>query len=433
MFTRYKWSIHRLTEMLRHLEAHPDDLDCLLKLQWRLVDLIRRTERRIGALRELRRTLKQRHRASRQPKAGARATKERINAIGEHISANQHLLFVWRCFGDGIAFLYLDKYALKQTLYNTHDYYAKQTAGTLSGKAGLRLEWAIVRKFCKNLLPAMLCDITNTIRHGDVCPLIGQDPFPIEVKASKNSNARVARQLESLKSLHEFLINDEAVDFRGSSTVRRVEFVAPEVNFVDEVNQCIAEAQRIGLAQTSPEDGLFYVCVGPDSTSDQFNAVLRSDCFYTLLNEAKSAGTWMPYYPFTLSIRNATALYQFIAGDLTLIVMVHVPTMLSLFASKGLKAELVDHEDWFMVVSREGAKWGENPFITVSTPFFGRLFHEFQSLEWFVQCNLDHLEVVEAEYRGVQGKMATGEVAANELTTGFMSKFKPLNWPGKGA
>ena len=53
------------------------------------------------------------------------------------------MLFIWRCFGDGIAFLYIDKYALKHMLYDSTDYSVKQQAGALSGKVGFRLEWRL--------------------------------------------------------------------------------------------------------------------------------------------------------------------------------------------------------------------------------------------------------------------------------------------------
>ena len=48
-----------------------------------------------------------------------------IRDTEDEITVLQFLLFLWRCFGDGIAFIYLDKYGLKQTLYNVHNYEAK--------------------------------------------------------------------------------------------------------------------------------------------------------------------------------------------------------------------------------------------------------------------------------------------------------------------
>ena len=49
-------------------------------------------------------------------------------------------MFIWRCFRDGIAFSYLDKFAPKHAFLNTHDLEPKQRAGAMSGKEGLKTE-----------------------------------------------------------------------------------------------------------------------------------------------------------------------------------------------------------------------------------------------------------------------------------------------------
>jgi len=50
------------------------------------------------------------------------------------------MLFVWKCFGDGIANIYFDKYALKHTLYKIEDYMLKKTQDLLRAKKAL--EWS---------------------------------------------------------------------------------------------------------------------------------------------------------------------------------------------------------------------------------------------------------------------------------------------------
>jgi hypothetical protein len=39
-------------------------------------------------------------------------------------------------------------------------------------------------------VPALLVDLTNTIRHGDICLMGESDPCLIEMKASKNLDSR---------------------------------------------------------------------------------------------------------------------------------------------------------------------------------------------------------------------------------------------------
>ena len=212
MLTRYRQSFYRLTHMLRALEANPEDFDVLFDLQKELLAKIKRTDARIATLKAKRRVLVQ------QKKAGlsreeAKRTKQSIAAISEAISDAQQLLFLWRCYGDGIAFIYVNKLALKHMLYNTHDYEVKPPAGAILGKVGLRKEWASLKLILNREVPAVLSDLTNTIRHGDICVLIGPDPIPLEIKTSKNRNVRVDRQFASLSALTQFLQTDVATNF----------------------------------------------------------------------------------------------------------------------------------------------------------------------------------------------------------------------------
>ena len=71
--------------------------------------------------------------------------------------------------------------------------------GLLEARKGIARELSLVLEAKNNNVPAMLTDITNTIRHGDVCLLGASDPYVIEVKSSKNSNKRVKKQIEALK------------------------------------------------------------------------------------------------------------------------------------------------------------------------------------------------------------------------------------------
>ena len=47
-------------------------------------------------------------------------------------------IYVWKCFGDGLAFSYVDKFAVKHALFEIDSQQIKQGAGMLSGKSGTR-------------------------------------------------------------------------------------------------------------------------------------------------------------------------------------------------------------------------------------------------------------------------------------------------------
>ena len=67
-----------------------------------------------------------------------------VIALRERIEDYRTLAYNWRCFGDAVAFLFMDKFALKQTYYNTNNTNPKPDAGFIIGKTGLQLELSIL-------------------------------------------------------------------------------------------------------------------------------------------------------------------------------------------------------------------------------------------------------------------------------------------------
>lgn len=415
--------------MLRRLEGDQGNYRLLLALQRRLVRLLCRTERRVARLKRLRAALNAAKRRGRLDKKEAAALKDRIGRVGDAIETAQHMLFIWRCFGDGIVFLYCDKYALKHMLYDSTDYSVKPHAGALLGKDGFRLEWRVLSTALKREYPAVLCDITNTLRHGDVCILVGPDPFPVEVKSSSNRNARVDRQLSGLKQLHDFLATDEAVNFRGLKHVKRVVAPVSEINHGVVMNECIAQARRDGIGQASPAEGLTYFCTRDAEQIDELDFGSGSGKMLTLLNELKREGKWMPYYPFTLSIRDTTALYEFISGEISIGILLDTTVLVQMFTDHGLDAQFVDDPNFEIVVRRLGADSATSAMAAISTQSFARIFFEFESLSWLPQREAWFIDSLEKEGRLQDEKLASGDLRLGELMTGPVPKFRPRKWP----
>ncbi len=392
MLGRYKTRILRLTESLRKLESNPDDLDALVALQGEIVRLIIKAEANITRVRGEMRQATTELKGGRLPREETATLRQLIQGCKMRVVDYQRLKFIWKCFGDGIAFIYLDKFALKHMYYDTANYVPKQGAGALFGKAGLKLERAIVRALRSRGIPAMLCDITNTLRHGDICVLVGPDPMPIEVKSSRHSNDRVDRQVERIKALTSFLENDEARDFRGIPHISRVEFSEPEVTHLDALTRCIADSEGNPIGIVSPEAGLNYLCIRESGGLDQLpTGTINRDIMMCLVNEAKTDQSWPPYYPLTLSIRNPHHLYAFMRGEISLAVIVDVSELRRQFLSRGLEIVLRCDGDWAVWMRRSG----EEGVSAVSRQVLGRLFHEFQSLSWFVAVNSDYARHIE--------------------------------------
>ena len=252
----------------------------------------------------------------------------------------RRMLLIWGSFGDGIAFIYLDKYSLKHMIYNTHEYTVKQTAGSLNGKVGMKTEWGIVRKLLKNEVPAILCDITNVLRHGDVCVLVGPDPIPIEVKSGSGLGPRTERKIASLTSLRGFFETDEATNFRGLKHIKRVALTVRGASHAALMNECIRASKVSGLAYASPEPGLGYLCIRkPLRHLDQMAQYVRAESIVVLLDDIMSNDEWMTYYPVVLSIRDADQLIDFLDGKIMLAMVLDTRAVIGMFKGKGLTAQ----------------------------------------------------------------------------------------------
>ena len=183
----------------------------------------------------------------------------------EHFSRRakslQDVIYYWKTFGDAIAFIYLDRFALKHVHYNVHNLSPRSNAGFISGSAGFAREVDAMRLILNAGYPCVLTDLTNTIRYGDVCLLHGPDPLLIEVKSSKTKGRRATRQRANLKALTEFYRTDQLDGFRGFPRVQRLAMRTEYKTFTAEFNQCIQTAYDEGYAIASPEDGLHYVAI----------------------------------------------------------------------------------------------------------------------------------------------------------------------------
>ncbi|WBY00670.1 hypothetical protein PE066_14500 [Ramlibacter tataouinensis] len=383
MVRRYKASVLAISADLRRLEEDLENLDLLRSLQGAITRRIKLAERRAKAAKEQTRRLKSKLRGERPPKKIASALRRQIAASEESLNAYRYLTFIWRCFGDGIAFMYLDKYALKHVYFDTVDYVVKQEPGSLSGKAGLAVEWSFVKYVLTHGVPALLCDLTNTLRHGDVCILVGPDPLLVEVKSSTNTNERIARQLESIGKLAGFFRDDEARNFRGTPHVVRTALSSTERNYFAEIGQCIKDSEVAGAATCEPEPGVRYACIrDPDVGTSLLSSVLSgSKIVATLLNDAKADRVWMPNYPFTLSIREPTSLFEFIRGQVSVLVTIDLEIVKEKFTELGFRVAFLPEGPWAFWIRSDDGEFT----AAISRPLFNRVFFEFQSLDWFVR------------------------------------------------
>lgn len=400
VISRYKATLEKSSAMLHEIKKSPKNLTFLLELQSLLIRQIKNCERNIRRLKLSSKELKVALGNDRRSKEKAQEVKKKIQHNTTKRNEYNQLIYLWKCFGDGIAYLYLDKYALKHTFYSVEDYSPKETPGFITGKSGFRLEWKIIKKVIAKGWPILLCDITNVIRHGDVCALFGPDPLLIEVKSSKNTSKRVDRQLQHLEQLSKFYQEDGADDFRGVPNVRRKELVNPEINYSKALNDCINQSYTDGMATSTPEPGVHYVCLYNNFDPKKLEKIVNDSSIIYFLNETKSNGDWLYYYPFTLSIQ-LQHLYKFIEDSIYLLVIIDMKVVKSLFKSRGVHSTFLQDSDYILQICKNSQNFDEGVF-RISRNLFLRIPYEFQSLEWFVN---EHSLVFESELvNGSEGR-----------------------------
>ncbi len=391
----YKRRILTFKNKLDGIDPESSNLQPLLDFQLYLIKQIVRDEKRLKRRKDELVALKRGLRDKGLGKREAKAVKGLIKRRKESIAGNKYLLYLWRCFGDGLVFKFISKWNLNRFLCEADSAEIKQASGNIGGKDGLEQELAFLIDVIKNNVPAVLCDLTNVIRHGDLCLLGASDPAVIEVKSSKNRNKRVERQLESIRKIHKYLEEDVG-EVGGVEGMKRVELHDEERHHGKAFNKALDLSKDRPYVKLNPEKGLHYIVLNTDHEKD-FDEVfkgLEKPVMY-MLNEAKTEQRWDNYYPFVLSIKDPTNLYRFIAGDVYVLVAISSVVLKDMASDIGYDLEVSDNVAFIFSKPIDGC---DEPFRSiVSEHFSGRLGLEFMTLEWFFENEKKLLGDMEAQ------------------------------------
>lgn len=385
-----RFSNERLLEgiqLLHDVKADSERVELLLPLQKILIRELIRTERAILLLKKARIRLTKSKSKKRNRHEGYKSKnlKKLLKKCKHRIEDYHHYRFLWRCIGDGIAAIYQNKFSLKHLYYDS-EYMPKEDPGFISGKSGFLKEYKLFVKGIQMNVPVVLSDLTNIIRHGDICALGSNEPMLIEVKSSGNKNSRVSRQIEQLKELEYFFSNDEIENFRGNGPTQRIASVIEEHIFAKEINECIESAMSNGVGISIPEKGLRYIAIRNDlaiSNREQLSETLGTPSRHLLIVHVPCDQRLLPSYPFILTLQPSNALF-FMSGLVSLMVEIDLKRVKQLFNENGLFAVvLLDGELAIQVMFDEnnlskGGYW-------ISEPLFLRIATEFLSMEDFVK------------------------------------------------
>ncbi|WP_409498296.1 hypothetical protein [Pseudomonas fragi] len=396
--------------LLNKIQNDSDDLFAVEGLQRFLLRQVITVEHRIKRLKKARsRMVSLRRRGSTKDRSAF--LKKFVSKVEDRIQSLHHLLFLWRCFGDGIACVYQSSYSLKH-LYFDGDYQVKSDPGFILGKAGFMNEYRLLRKALAMNVPAVLSDLTNIIRHGDILLMGAADPVPLEVKSSANVNARVRRQQKQLRELYEFFRDDGAANFRGVPNTKRIEVSVPLISYEEEINNCMSQAQLRGTAALIPEPGLTYICGRKDIQWAQSidDLVMRHQTPTTLIVALTPEPNWLPCKSFTASMSPANTVL-FMQESITCFVLIELAMVKHLLGERALDPVIVmDGVSAIQIapwrnkvrVSSETKKvaddWKDRLGIfRISELHFLRTATQFESLRWFADSLAAKVEVMRGE------------------------------------
>lgn len=381
VIARRKKKFLHLVELLRKISSNKEDLAAVKELNLKILGLILDDEKRIKHFRNHAQELNRQLKNDRPTREKSQALRKKIEACKRVEAKYLDQIYIWRCFGDALAYTYISSINMRQVFFDTKDYNSKQDAGFISGKDGLPAELNYLLSALEHNVPAVLSDITNTVRYGDICLLGDDDPYPMEVKkGAAANNRRGKRQAATLAKLQDYLDSDVATNFRGQPHSQRVTLETDFVDCVNELNACIDSAYPDGYSIICPEQGLIYAAVrGQFDASLLFDNLQMTKFIAFLVNDGKTNQTWAPFQPFLNTIRNPGHLFDFVTGQLTLLVIVDIDYLCERLTMPGWKVTPIDHPTMMLLFEDEnGSTMGS------SIQFFQRFPFEFMSFNWYV-------------------------------------------------
>jgi len=364
MIAQYKKALLSIKDELDHLTLHKDDFDSLYKYQLHLIGYIKKLEFRI-------RKQKQNNRNS---------------------ESAQVALSIFKSFGDAIAFNYIDTHNLKQLSFNLDDEEFKNKSGFISDKEGFDFELEVLKTLIYDKkIPALLCDITNSIRYGDILMLFATDPILLECKSGSSKGSRNSRQKSSLIKLSEFYKNDKKDLFHGTQYAIRASIASQPIRYTDKLNELIKDAQNSGSSSEMIEAGLHYLIIkDPSKFEYEVSKIKLKNPLVFYLNMFKENQQWISYIPYVLSIYDKNDLIDFIIGKLNIIVFIDLAEIKRIAARLNLRYEarfgsVHPFEFYLFETNKEKA----SGMFGISWHYIHRVPLEMYSLKWLISNSLD--------------------------------------------
>jgi hypothetical protein len=391
MIIYYKPLLVRLFAEAQRIHANPFEYpNEILELQETLIKKITYVELQIKKLKtsikELRKTLGTKQTGLN--KVDSQKIKDKIAQYSAQIDGYQDLLVFFRWIGDAIVFSFIDRWDIKPLAI-------KEGAGFLSGKKGARRERGILRGIFKSGYIAILTDLTNCLRYGDIAVFHENRPFQIfEVKSSKNISKRVIRQEENTKRILEYILTDKTNFLYGrEGDFKRIPLFENPIYYIDEINDVVNEAIEKINCYKEVEDGLYYMAI--TKFDPEIFRQIEQGCKGEMIASLVNIKTYtdLAYFPLSLSIHNAEALYKVCTGELVITVILDMGLFKERLEANGVRLIMLkEDKDYAFRFELIQSEVNLLDYLQIGNHFFDRVFSEFLSANWLVKYIISMLQ-----------------------------------------
>lgn len=387
MLSRYKRTLLKLFGILESISKHPyQHRDKCLELQYALVNKIKYTEGRIQQRRQTIKDIKKT--ISKKPDHQQDDYLYKLGKLEGQIEEYQEIRSILKNIVDCLVFIYLRNY------WDIKPLAIRPRPGYVLGKEGLSLEMKFLNILFSVGEVAILNDITNCLRYGDITVIRKNGEFRIlEIKNSPKLSWRAVKQRVQAENILNYLESGwtNSLYEKKQHVERYNPFDSEEVHYRKQLHALTDEVLGNGFSYVEVESGLIYLA-GLKINADRINEVLdeyNKQAWPILqLNPRKYVDTPY-YYPIILSIRSPEAIYRFLQKDLVVFILLRPGRIQEIFEKYGCVV-MPPTSDEYLFSFQSQAKDGL--VINTSWEMFFRCFYQFLSVEWFVKQMINMLE-----------------------------------------
>lgn len=383
MLPRHKQTLLKLFEQCHNIYANPQEsVEECLHVQETLIQKISYIERRIREKKQAIKNLKRQlggHDVTRLSKNQARDAKDKINKFHQQIDDYKELAMIYRDIGDALAFSFIDKWDIKPLAI-------KETAGSLTGKKGSRLERRIFRNAFAHGHIVLLNDITNCLRYGDITVPRDGNFMILEAKSGTRRTNRDIRQSLETQNVMKYLKTDSTEKlYREEGYYRRVGVGEKEVHHREKIDRLVLTADENGISVIEPESGLLYIAstnFNPDVATEFLKKCIGQPIASILSQNSRSH----IFFPVLLTIKNPESIYKFYDGQISIVTIVDSGVIESKLRTHNLNLNFIENDDDWVAEIVEN----NNQVMKIGWSLWFRIHAEFISLDWFVNEIIIH-------------------------------------------